>query len=343
VNLLRAGGTPIEVIDTSGTVDRSPLRYHLSRAQSHLRAILAVRRHRARPATVYLAGAGGGGLWYQLAVVVVARLAGCLIVFHHHNYSCVQRPRVALRLLIRAGGPRLRHVVLSERMGRELSRTYAAARDVLVCSNAGLLGPADPPSGKRPAGPLVLGHLSNLSVEKGLATVLATVRRLRGTGFPVRLLLAGPASGEEPAALVRSAEAEFGDALTYLGPIAAGDVDTFYRQLDVFLFPSTYRHEAEPLVVLEAARIGVPTVAFDIGTIRSLVADPSLLVPQGSDFGAAVERLVHGLGEPGARAEVRQRTVAVFDSRRRAALASYAQLTRMMTSMDGELHGGRPI
>jgi len=124
---LRRAGADVLAVDTSGTADRSRLRYHLSRAASHLRALRAVRSvHGApgRPATVYLAGAGGLGLWYQLAVVRAARRAGHRIVFHHHNYSCVRRPRLALRLLIRGGGRRLVHVVLSERMGRALTSTY---------------------------------------------------------------------------------------------------------------------------------------------------------------------------------------------------------------------------
>lgn len=338
---LRRDGVGVLAVDTSGTTDRSRLRYHLSRAASHLRALRAVRSvHGApgRPATVYLAGAGGLGLWYQLAVVRAARRAGHRIVFHHHNYSCVRRPRLALRLLIRGGGRQLVHVVLSERMGRALSSTYRGMAEVLVCSNAGLLpapspGRTGPPH--RPDRPPVLGHLSNLCTDKGLDTVLATLRELRAGGTRAQLLLAGPTRDARSGALVAAAQREFGDALHYLGPLAPEDVEAFYRQLDLFLFPSRYRHEAEPLVILEAARCGVPTVAFDVGAVEALVPDDGWLVPVGADFPIAVQRQLRRMGSAAARESVCRAVIDHFAARRHESVLAYERLAARLADPAG--------
>lgn len=273
--------------------------------------------------SVYVGGAGGPTLWYQAVVVLVGRLTGRRVAFHHHSYAYVDATMPAMRALTRAGGRRLTHVVLCEGMGQGLRARYPSVADVRVCSNAGLM---DAPRAleRRGAGgvdgPVVLGHLSNLSLDKGLADVVATLRRCRAEGLDVRLLLGGPAVSAEAQALVDAASAELGDAMTVLGPVARDDIDAFYEQIDVFVFPSRYVHEAEPLVVLDASRHGVPTIAHAVGCLPGMVA-PQHLVPVGTDFAGAAVTAVADLASVPA-AEVTSR----FAERRAAALTAQAEL-----------------
>jgi glycosyltransferase involved in cell wall biosynthesis len=57
----------------------------------------------------------------------------------------------------------------------------------------------------------------------------------------------------------------------YVGPVFGEAKDAFYRQLDVFLFPTKYANEAEPLVVYEAMRQGVYVIACDRGAISEML------------------------------------------------------------------------
>lgn len=61
------------------------------------------------------------------------------------------------------------------------------------------------------------------------------------------------------------------DSVEWVGPVSGGDKDAFYRSLDVFVFPSEYRFEAQPLVVLEALSYGVPCLVTDQGYMGELV------------------------------------------------------------------------
>lgn len=287
-------------------------------------ARLAVARRRS--GTVYIGGAGGEVLWYQVVVVLLARLAGLRAVFHHHSYYYLTATRAPMRAITRLGGARLTHVVLCEGMGTVLRRRYPAVAEVVVCSNAGLLGESVVTS-RAPRPVLTLGHLSNLSIEKGVGEVLATLRLLRERGVDARLVLAGPATTPEVEALVAEAEAELGEALTVLGRIPPDAVDDFYAQIDVFVFPSRYAQEAEPLVVLDASRNGVPTIAYGIGCLPGMIA-PEHTVPLDADFAeAAVDLLTAGAPMPPS-AEVAD----AFTHRRNQAVQAHQELVQRLLS-----------
>lgn len=271
---------------------------------------------RRRSDAVYLGGAGGELLWYQAVAVLLGRLAGHRIVFHHHNSSYLTQHLRAMALLVRWGGARVHHVVLSRDMGQRLQARYPAATSVLVCSNASLMAPPEQ-ADRAPvpaAGPVVLGHLSNLTREKGVHVAIETLRVLLAAGVDARLVLAGPCVGDDVEALVSAAASELAGRLEVTGRLDAAQVEAFYRDIDVFVFPSTYANEAEPLVVLDALRHGVPAVALDVGCLADLLP-PDHVVPVGDDLPAAVlDLLRRGALEPADRATAR------FDERRTAAI-----------------------
>jgi glycosyltransferase involved in cell wall biosynthesis len=106
------------------------------------------------------------------------------------------------------------------------------------------------------------------------------------------LLLAGPPVDALSAEILKAAQKEFGELMEYFGRLEPPEVDAFLDRLDVFLFPSAYEHEAEPLVLLEAARGGVPAIAFDVGCISDLAADHRWLIPATDSFSLAVVEIL---------------------------------------------------
>jgi glycosyltransferase involved in cell wall biosynthesis len=118
--------------------------------------------------------------------------------------------------------------------------------------------------------------------------------------------------------------------------VPADEVAAFYRRLDVFLFPSSYKHEAEPLVVLEAARAGVPTVAFDTGCIPALVPDPEWLVAADGPFAQTATKIISRFVEAPDHEDVRRAAShavrAHFTARRERALDAQRELVRELTA-----------
>ena len=83
-----------------------------------------------------------------------------------------------------------------------------------------------------------------------------------------------------------------------------GDVKVaFYRDIDMFLFPTPWRQEAAPLVIYEALAAGCPVLATDRGLIAEFVPDlGGAVCPRDVDFvNFAVEYLCAQPWTDGAR------------------------------------------
>ena len=141
---------------------------------------------------------------------------------------------------------------------------------------------------------LFVGRITALKGARVLADAVADAQtRLNA---PLRLIVAG--EGPERAALEKRAKALNLDA-TFTGWITGAERHALYRRTSVLAIPSVWP-EPFGLVGLEAASLGVPTVAFDVGGIWEWLRDGvngRLVDPRG---GAAAmgEALAAVLGNP---------------------------------------------
>lgn len=238
-------------------------------------------RHRSR--TSYVACEGSLGLVYTLAVVVLARGLGYRIILHHHSFNYVDARRRLMVLLLAFGGD-LRHAFLCSDMRDRFERTYGRIVQSVIISNAAFVAPSSPEQGTAPAGPLVLGHLSNLTREKGLHLFLDLLRSEVARGRMVRGILAGPVALAEDRLLIEAACAELGPALSYLGPLYGAQKTAFYEDIDVFVFGTTYVNEAQPTVLFEALAAGCKVLSFDRGCIARQVEEDGLVLAKTADF-----------------------------------------------------------
>jgi len=264
-----AEAAPTKVVDVSPR-GSGRLAHHASRASAHLRATLtlvaACRSHR----TLYASLPGGSSIWYFTVIFAVARVARYRIVVHHHSFAYVTTPSRALAVATRFAGRDARHVVLCGCHGHRLEAGYRAIRTTIVCTNAWVVQPALPGASAqrstRPTpGRLVIGHLANLSVDKGLGTVVALAERLLDDGLDVELRLAGPCADEAAARIVAHAVRVRPERVSHAGPLYGAAKAEWFESIDVFVFPSTYANEAAPLVVEEALAAGAATATTDLG------------------------------------------------------------------------------
>ncbi|RZT87893.1 glycosyltransferase involved in cell wall biosynthesis [Pseudonocardia sediminis] len=276
LDLVRRHADDVEVVPIEGTTGRGRARFHLSRVAAHLRAVRAVLAG-GGDATVYLSLGGGPSLWYQLPVVLAARARGARLVLHHHSYKYIAAHAAAMSLVCRSG-PGARHLFLSAAMADAFTARYPVA-DRRVVSNAHFVEPAER-EGPEPEG-IALIHVSNLSVPKGSLTALRTHAALREAGVEATLTLIGPVADPQVRAYLDDPACSADPSVRHLG---AQPTATIYRELDragLFLFPTSYENEAEPLVVLEALSRGVPVLAARRGALPEvlpgdwLVDDPA--------------------------------------------------------------------
>ncbi len=253
-----------------------------------------------RGSSVYLVPNASAGLWYDIAIATVARLSGHQLFVHHQVYSYVAQHDPRMARLNRLMRPTDCHIMLCPEMVGRFRQLYPEDRRFLVLPNSIVALSQTPNDAQRPRTPLRLGHLSNLTVEKGLDLVLETFRRLRSDGANVNLVLAGPARSEEASQLVSSASQHFGSAIDYRGPVYGEHKSRFYHDIDVLLFPTKYRNEAYPLVICEALGFGVPVIAYGRACIPHVVGDSGgLCVPPNEDFvEPAAEQVSRWLADP---------------------------------------------
>lgn len=268
------------------------LRYHLERARKFSAAAGALVRGRRQPGQVlYLACDGGLGLLYSLALTVLARQLGYQTVLHHHTFAYADKSSLLMRLIMRFDGPGLAHIFLCQRMQDAFSRTYGPPTTGHVVSNACFVAPRPAASaGTAPGATLTIGLLSNLSQAKGLHLFVDLLREMRRRGNRVRGILAGPVAASEDAAFLEAAMDDLGDDLVHIGAVDGVRKDQFYDQVDVFVFPSRYRYEAQPTVLFEALSAGNLIVTFDRACMGDQIRGHGVALPPDADFvtGAAV-------------------------------------------------------
>ena len=276
--------TTVEVLDLSpGTMVRG-WRYHTARAGRVAHALWRLARRRAQARTLYLAIAGGTGVFYDLAFVLAARWRRYRIVIHHNAFSYLNRRSPRTAALVALAGRQALHICLCPTMARRLGDQYPAAVQRLVVSNAALV----PPLPTLPARPdrreIRLGFLSNLIPEKGLDTAIEVAATLRERGAAVSLVVAGPTVDRSGERLLEDGKTRLGEALDYRGAVHGPAKVAFFADIDVLLFPTRYTNEAQPLVVLEAMAHGVPVIAAARGCIEEDIGGAGKAVPAGNDF-----------------------------------------------------------
>ncbi|HEV2548574.1 MAG TPA: glycosyltransferase family 4 protein [Stellaceae bacterium] len=335
--------TTVEVLDLSpGTMVRG-WRYHATRAGRVARALWRLARRQAHGRTLYLAIAGGTGVFYDLAFVLAARWRRYRIVIHHNAFSYLNRRSAGTAALIALAGGETLHICLCPMMARRLAEQYPTAVKRLVLSNAALVPPLPAPPSRPARSGIRLGFLSNLMPEKGLDTAITVTATLRERGAAVSLVVAGPTVDRSGERLLEDAKMRLGDALDYRGAVHGPAKMAFFADVDVLLFPSRYANEAQPLVVLEAMAHGVPVVAAARGCIEGDIGRAGLAVPSAGNFvEISVDAISNWLADPS------QLAFLVAASRGRAAdqhNASASELDRVISAIaetSPDASGARP-
>lgn len=188
--------------------------------------------------------------------------------------------------LARVAGPVAQHIVLSKSMAHDLRATMPEVRRTLIIGNAALVDQTllDLPL-KSNTDRLVLGHLSNLYLDKGIAEVVDLAIRLQASGIPIRLIVGGPVI--EPGAQhhLDRAAGHLGGQFEYRGSLVGVHKRSFFDEITHFIFPSNYAHESVPLVLYEAMAAGVVCVSTRRGSIPEQLADsPALLADSRDSF-----------------------------------------------------------
>jgi glycosyltransferase involved in cell wall biosynthesis len=267
-------------------------------------------------AGVYLTVAQSrAGFLRDLAFVVLARLAGRRVAIHVHggNYGGFYRaqPRHVQRLIRRTLSSTSKIIVLAERLRGMFDFAPELAARIVAVPN-GFPGEAPNHSPKQPPAPgepwRVL-FLSNLIESKGYLEAIEAVAQLAQEGAPIELALCGEfranpsddmrvtsaaQARELTLALIRARGLE--GRVQLRGTVQGEAKRRALAEAQVFVLPTRYDAEGQPLSVIEAMAHGCAVVATAYRGIPDLVEDgvTGCLLPshEPAAIAAALRRII---------------------------------------------------
>lgn len=251
-------------------------------------------RRRCSPVIYFTPSQRGLAVMRDAGVSRIARAAGIPLIGHIHGCAWLdewQRGGWTSRVMLELLRPCEAVICLGETYARRMREATGLP---CIGINNGVDAPRDratkrlPPFGER----IELLYLSNLIKSKGLWTAAVAALELHAAGHDVRLRCAGNWLRDTERA---DFEREFGRALAagVVELVGFADEQRKHALLDsshMFVFPTSYALEGQPLALIEAMAYGVVPITTRQGAIGDLLELPGseLLANDGHREAAAV-------------------------------------------------------
>lgn len=215
----------------------------------------------------------GKGFWRDLLFVRQIRKRGVRLIYHLHNRGIEQRSgNFILRKLYRYVFHDSIVIHLSEKLLTQeiLSLKLETIQTVVVPNGVPRINfrsyENQDPSTR-------LLFISNLFPAKGIFELLHIMNDLQKEQAGFRLRIAGTFWRSKYRVKMKGMIDRFGlnEVISLEGPVYGDEKWKLYQDADVLIFPSQFKEECFPLVVLEAMQFGLPVIASRIGAIPEIV------------------------------------------------------------------------
>jgi glycosyltransferase involved in cell wall biosynthesis len=302
---LARGHRKVICLDISPGVAERGTRYHFNRLRRVALALLRLVPARLEGAReLYVATESRIGLLYTIALSMAGTLFGYRILLHHHVFRYISVKSRLMALLVRITRGSATHVFLCNCMERDFVALYGSSVTSLMLTNAAFVAPPAETRRREPkalAESVCVGLLSNLTRAKGLYQFLCLAELAHEARVPARFVLAGSACGAEDTDAIARTQHKLPDTFEYRGAVYGDAKDRFYRDIDIFAFPTTYENEAQPLVLYEAMAQGCAIITYDRGCIAEQIGDAGWAIDPHMDFASeALEKIVGLVADHGA-------------------------------------------
>ncbi len=238
----------------------------------------------SRTCNIYIALSGGFGQLYDLTFMVLSRVYCRDIYLHHHSYAYLNKKNILTNILFIIAGKQATHIVLCHEMEKTLKKTYPSVKKTVVLSNAAILEKNNSQITSVKENLQTIGFLGNILPEKGINEFIDVIEQLSSSEIKINAKIAGPFQDKNIENLIKKRVYKLPN-ITYIGPVFGIDKQEFLKSIDVLLFPTRYRNEAEPLTIHEAMMFGVPVIAWERGCIASMITSSSgAVISQNNDY-----------------------------------------------------------
>lgn len=242
----------------------------------HLLCTIRKEVRRLRPDLVYVTPNACGGAFYKDFIVVqMLKLMGCKVVVHYHNKGVSTRQDCLLDdCLYKHFFKGLKVILLAEALWHDVKK-YVNRDDIYICPNGIPQTLSLEPKVERENGVPHILFLSNLIVSKGILLLLRALKEIQQRGCKFQCYLVG---GETTELNKKTLETYLlceglNNNVRYEGKKYGIEKIKYFRDADIFVFPSFYHNETFGLVNLEAMEWKLPIISTDEGGIPDVVKD----------------------------------------------------------------------
>lgn len=314
----------------------------LVRAQRVVSTLFAIVWNRLRGASrLYISVDANAGMYVTTLLAGLGRLTGYQLILHYHSFSHLETRVRRMVWLARVAGTSAVHIHICEFMSEMARRRYPEIRRTGTLSNVFLLSPKPEAAVAHSSPHFRIGFLGRLTREKGAMEAMDVFERLAEAGSSVSLVLAGPKSDADVEQRIQQLAARFPvEAFHAPGHLDAAQKDEFYRNLDVFLFPTNYRNETQGIVNVEAMSYGVPVIAIGRCCVRSDVGtDGGVVVSEGDDYVSIAVQTIHDwMADPGEATGRKARALTQFERLKRESASELATFSGVLMGTTGDSH-----
>ncbi|EPY4498287.1 glycosyltransferase family 4 protein [Klebsiella quasipneumoniae] len=216
---------------------------------------------------------GGKGQFFDMVFLMLAKIYRRKIFIHHHSYNYLNKKSFLFTLVNKICSVNSIHIVLSEDMKVRLSQIYDIELSrIRVLSNCAFID--DPKLEHQRINKVTrilnIGYLSNVTVDKGIDVFINICEEILARGIKINPQIAGPINDKKSKKIIDDFCIKY-PFVNYVGPVYGEDKTRFLNDLDVFIFPSRYYNEAEPLVIYEAAASGNYVIGSEVGSMKEAI------------------------------------------------------------------------
>ncbi len=227
-----------------------------------------------RPELVYITpNAGGKAFFKDFIVVQMLKSMGCKVIAHYHNKGVsAYQSKWIYNFLYKRFFSNLKVILLAETLYKDIAK-YVKREDVYICPNGIPSSCKEEMEARRNNVIPHLLFLSNLLISKGVIVLLDALKILKEKEYTFVCQFIGGETAEINAVqfFEEVNKRELSDLVTYVGRKVREEKEAFFRQADIFVFPTYY--ETFGLVNLEAMEYKLPVISTNEGGIPDIVKD----------------------------------------------------------------------
>ena len=321
------------------TAHASGLLYHAKRMLIFTSNIPLLFVNLKSQSNVYLVLDGGKGIWYNLIYMVIIVLKSPDNIFiHHRGLLHLETYNLAMSLMLKIGSLKIANIFLEKHMKTQFENMYAKKIPHYIVRNAATCDVQPNLRGSFPFSRTVhVGYLSNLNSDKGFDVICKVFPRLARIHPDIEFLIGGVPTNQLSKNMLLELSEQLGERLYYAGEIHGDDKIQFFRNTDIFVFPTKFPQEAQPNVLYEAMASGCIIVATNHACIPFMLDDaPHRLVGLKelnveNKFVDAIEMEIAEIGDQKVRALKRENAIKAFIEIKEKSVYHFSQLLTAIT------------